>query len=291
MSPFNLSSASSQVRTSHYLQPLSKTDTQTSNFARSGGGRLRDSLRRIPSSLSARSKRELEGDAPRKRKQSKASKEALSVISDTSRDSSLQKAQDLPISPSITTAQSQPAGKTKSKTKTRRVLAEIISWGNSFHSSSKSTAPITKISAPQPLRSSVAKLPIQTPAAAQTASLAVDSEPLRAAIDPRVPVKITKVLVKKPSSRQIHSNSSRSGLSSTSSTQSAMENLRRPSMGPDPFRRHDQGAELVEHVIRHGVKRVPPKSTERKESFSSKDALSRMSPESDDLSTADVASK
>ena len=148
----------------------------------------------------------------------------------------------LSLSPSLGEAQVQSA-KPRTKSKTRKALADILRWGNISHAKAKTSVPAFTISAPQQLRS-----PVPPPC------LGPDALPVPA----REPIRETRVLVKKPSSRRIQTKASQSGLSSLGSIQgSDSTSSCRPSMGPDPFRRPDHGVQVVDSVTRLVVNPKP----------------------------------
>ena len=211
-------SPNSHIRHSHYLYS-SQPNAPASSVSRGTTGNLRNSLRKIPSSLFAKS------DVSKEK--TKAENRAK-VSADQSRETRQSGPVPLPKS---------PEGKVKSKTKTRKALGEIFGWGNSHSSHSSASAPPSK--APS--------LPPKTVPAL-----------VKPAPPPPVPTREPMLLRKPPSSRHLPNRSQQSGLS-TLGGRTALKppqeqvNRSRPSMGEDPFGRREEGAEVVEHVMRHGM--------------------------------------
>ncbi|KAK4686250.1 hypothetical protein P7C73_g3889, partial [Tremellales sp. Uapishka_1] len=247
-------STDNHFRHSHHLQH-SKPETLAppSSFGRSGlpsTGSIRRSLRKIPSSLFVRSE---EKDKKEKPVVKKDKFQVLLDKIDHSHASGPVKHTGISTKPLPSTlmAQLHPPSNIPSqheakpkKTKARKALADIISWGHQ----NKQTAKLPTIA--------------KAPAFSKATAIPVNSEPS-----------------KKPNPAP-SMKSSYSGLSGWSSlkpsTDTVAEAVRRPSLGEDPFGRRGEGAEVVEHVSRHGqggrpasvktfgtdrTERIPPKAS------------------------------
>ncbi len=237
--------SSNHIRHSYYLQPTSDDIAPPSSFARSSGTAFKNSLRKIPSSLFSM------GEGAGKEKDA---------------------AKDLDHN-----------GGRKPKTRTRKVLGEILNWGNI----PKTKAPPPKVSAPQTLKPSGVSYPTRPFVTSQISRPEPAPEPVRAVPLP-VPFRESKTVLKKPSTKQIHSQPTRTALTTSlqPSSASTTETIRRPSMGADPFHRRREGAEVVEHVVRHGITR----SSDGKRSVSSRATSARTSG-SDRVESAPIEAK
>ena len=179
----------------------------------------------------------------------KASKEKLSMhYHKSSEKQHGQKVVNLPF-PLVGVPQpSDPAvgNKKKGILKPRKALAEILHWGNNTNH----TVP-PKVSAPQPLRATVSS----QLAPLRRVQPITFTQPLRGEPNRPPPFKDATKKEKRPSTHhQPTKKPSRVEAASLYSNLTSSSNSTcRPSMGPDPFGRHDKGAEVIDHVIRHAV--------------------------------------
>lgn len=154
----------------------------------------------------------------------------------------------------------------KPKTKTRKGLGDLFGWGSSHSQPAAQQAALPAPSNPATSTRPIISAPIA----------------LAAPVGPPKETAMPAILKKHPS-RQLSGRSSRSALSSRTSlsiSQATAQTRARPSMGEDPFGRRDQGAQVVDVVLRHGVASSIRSSTysgisERRFSVASSKALSR----------------
>jgi len=150
---------------------------------------------------------------------------------------------------------------TKPKTKARKALGEIFGWGNSHAQPVVQPAP----SVPSPSTKPVISAPIA----------------LAATVPPPKDTTMPSLLKNRPS-RQLSGRSSKSALSSRTSLrapQATPQTRARPSMGEDPFSRREEGAQVIDVVLRHGIASAVRSSTydamsEKRSSVGSSKALS-----------------
>ncbi|OCF39113.1 hypothetical protein I317_07096 [Kwoniella heveanensis CBS 569] len=251
MTHSSLFSPNNHIRHSHYLQPDSLAPPHSGSFSRSGG--FKSSLRKIPSALFSKEK------TPVKQKPSKSklqiyrdspSRSMKHEVSRVGQPSSV-------VSETGTTtavATINKDDKVKNK-KPRKALADLFGWSNHNHTQ------------PQP----------------------ISPQPIKLTAAPPVPPKDPQPVMLKKIGRP----------PSTKSTNSHVSSLRppiepvmaaRPSMGDDPFQRSGQGAEVVEHVLRHGTQSPSVRSItlDRRASIASSKALSTKTISHDGHSTKDL---
>ncbi|EIW68503.1 hypothetical protein TREMEDRAFT_63677 [Tremella mesenterica DSM 1558] len=204
--------------------------------------------------------------------------------------------------------------KTKTRTKTRKALADILGWGN--HSNIQPSLPQRQASEKKPskliAKASLQKLPRATlgnqssiqpvtksiitehpfpEISHRTASVGkiVDSSPP----PPPVPPKTMPLVLKKPASSSIRISSQPSQPIAVAQKQSSLrteERTGRPSIGDDPFGRTSSGAEVIDKMPNREITTPSVKSitTERRASISSNKAMSARTNLSDDVSLQDM---
>ena len=219
---------------SRHLRPQPQsTLAPPSSFSRTSG--VKSSLRKIPSALFNKvesvEKHTKRGKIPIY--MDEAQKTSRSIFSSPKRNTA--------TSHTATIAPASSKEKPKPKTKTRKALADILGWGN--HNTNAPPQPWTPPSIPysstKPLQN-----PIQRPEHGMPSAPTV----------PPKDVTMPTILRKRPS-RPLPGKSSQSALSGNVSLlvpRETPQTRARPSMGADPFVRRDEGAEVVDVVIRHG---------------------------------------
>ena len=220
----------------HTYQSRHLNVAPASSFSRPGA--VRDSLRRIPSSIFAR------GDD--KSVKGKASK--LNIFEDgkAKRESSgISHPRSLFSSPKrVANGAEKDGDKVKLKGKTRKALAEILHWGNSNSTSQQEQPKVKTLQIPAPI-------PEQSPPALPPKPT-VQAPPILLAA-PTMPAHAPAVL-RKRSSRHLSSQPSRSALSNFAASLRGKPSVQdvksraRPSMAPDPFERPSDGADVVERI-------------------------------------------
>jgi len=218
---------------SHLRPQPHSTLAPPSSFSRASA--VKHSLRKIPSALFQNKPDHI--DKPTKRSKipiymdetqpsAVTQKSARSIFSSPKRNSA--------ASNPATTASATTKEKSKPRTKTRKALADILGWGN--HHSNTSVQPCSPPAKPFPKIIS------------HPAPLAATAPPV-----PPKEVNMPTVLKKRPS-RPLLSSSAHSPLPTTSLrvAQETPQTRARPSMGADPFSRRNDGAEVVNTVVRHG---------------------------------------
>ncbi|WVQ79720.1 hypothetical protein IAT38_001820 [Cryptococcus sp. DSM 104549] len=212
-------SPNSHVRHSHYLHPAPAPADTLHHFAAPRDSGFKASLRRIPSALFYKEKTPVK-EKPARRVQGYGEASISHPQPMTTRGSQV---------PAINTLVAAPVvdnnTKVKSKAKPRKALADVFGWGN--HSSSRPPPP-----------------PVAKPA--PTAA-------------PAVPVKDTAMLKKlnRPSvSRAPSSHAPALAPVQAGLRVPAEPVASRASMSDDPFGRPEEGAQVVEQVLRHGTPSV-----------------------------------
>ncbi|ORY35692.1 hypothetical protein BCR39DRAFT_27980 [Naematelia encephala] len=194
-----------------HSQPLnSNSHKPPSSFARGGGTSFKSSLKKIPSAFFNK-------------------EESSTTVRDKKEGMGGSQIHAGPISHDIHQQTSSPLakgpGKTKTRTKTRKALADLFSWGNSSSSPAHPTF--------------------------------YPSKPLAPSMPSKEPSKKPSMVLKKNPPKSVISKSSINGLHARTSllptSESHLGTIRRPSMGADPFCRDGDGAEVVQHIERHSI--------------------------------------
>ena len=274
--PSILFSPNSHLRHSHYFNNQAPPP---SSFSRSASG-VRDSLRRIPSSLFAKT-----NDNEKKPQKVKVfdeqSKKSIALVDHPRPLAPSPKRHILSFRSKESKEEKDSVSNTKTRGKTRKALADILGWGNHSNIDRSTSSPT---SSPKPVKSSVTR-----------------ADPL----PPPLPVKddaptMPAVLRKKPSARVLSAKVSNSKLAPP--PPSAMRSLSReskaslkapshdsrsrarPSMAPDPFGKTDDGAEVIEVAPSRAVETPSIITIERRSSATSGKAHSTKTIVSDSAS-------
>ena len=246
----------SSTRPSH-LQP----SAPPSSFSRSAA--VRNSLRKIPSSLFAKDNASLKGQSGKP------------GVGEEKASGSINFSHPRPL---FGLPRREKEAKDKSKGNTRRALAEILHWGDAITQSPPKLRP-EKLA--RPLPPIHAQHTVPTPPAKDIGSIKIKPQPARS--PPTMPLHAPAVL-RKRSSRYLTAQPSRSGLSALSALASSLRGKSstqdvkpraRPSMAPDPFERNGQGAEVVDvPPARLGSVSSASTGLDRRGSIASRKALS-----------------
>ncbi|KAK6910839.1 hypothetical protein I203_104873 [Kwoniella mangroviensis CBS 8507] len=217
-------------------------------------GRSNGFLKKIPSVLFNKERTPIK---------SKSSKAKLNIYVDPSSPRPMKPSTAQLPSSTTNTIPAIVGEKDKKSKKPRKALADLFGWGNHHHHN------------------------IQAQAQAQP----VSPKPEKTSFAPAVPPKDNPAMLKKLQRPPSTKSSASHLVSLRPPIQPAV--VSRPSIGDDPFVRNGQGAEVVEHVYRHGARTPSAKSIalDRRASVSSGKAISHKTVSSDVYSTKEVTER